>query len=79
MIAELKQLVQQPPEEERSQTPERTQEPQAEPTEQPAGAGPLLGQALQEHVAQAMRPVLMVVQQRIAHAPQSVEQGRPAG
>ena len=75
MIAELKPLQ----EEERSQTPERAQEPQAEQAEQPAGAGPLLGQALQEHIAQAMRPVLMVVQQRIAQAPQSVEQGRPEG
>ena len=61
MIAELKQLAQQPQEEERPQAPARAEEPQAEQTAQPAGAAPLLGPALQEHIAQAIRPVLLCV------------------
>jgi hypothetical protein len=59
MITELKQPAQQPQEEERPQAPARAEEPQAEQTAQPAGAAPLLGPALQEHIAQAIRPVLL--------------------
>jgi Gas vesicle protein len=74
LIAELKPSR----EEEQPQTRERAPQPQAAQVDQPAGGGPLLGQPLQEHIAQAMRPVLGVVQQRSAQAPQPVEQGRPA-
>jgi hypothetical protein len=59
MIAELKPPAQPPKEEERPQAPARAEEPQAEQTAQPAGAAPLLGPALQEHIAQAIRPVLL--------------------
>jgi hypothetical protein len=61
MIAELKQPAQQPQGEERPQAPECAGEPEAEQTAQPLGAAPLLGPALQEHIAQAIRPVLGVV------------------
>jgi hypothetical protein len=60
MIAELKQPAQQPQEEEQPQAPECAGEPEAEQTAQPLGAAPLLGPALQEHIAQAIRPVLGV-------------------
>jgi Gas vesicle protein len=83
MIAGLKRPAQQPRDEGRPQASERAEEPQAEQTAQPAGAALLLGPALQEHIAQAIRPVLgvvqLVVQLRGARAPQLVEQGRPAG
>ena len=87
MIAELKQMAQQSPEEERPLAPKRAQEPQAEAeaeqTDQPAGGGQFPGQPLQEQIAQAMRPVLgvvhLAVQLGIAQAQQPVEQGRPAG
>jgi Gas vesicle protein len=61
IIAELKQPAQQPQGEERPQAPECAGEPEAEQTAQPLGAAPLLGPALQEHIAQAIRPVLGVV------------------
>jgi hypothetical protein len=82
IIAELKQLAQQPPEEERSQAPERTEWPQAAQTEQPGGGEPLMGQALQEHIAHAMRPglgVVLAVHLGNVQAPQLMEQGQPAG
>ena len=56
MIAELTPRAQQPPEEERPQAPERAARPQAAQTEQPAGGGPLLDEALQEHIAHAIWP-----------------------
>jgi Gas vesicle protein len=66
-------------EEERPQAPERALRPEAAQAEQPAGAGPLLGSALRERIAQAMRPVLAELPQRIAQARQPVEQARPEG
>ena len=78
-----RQPAQQPQEEERPQAPKRAQEPQAEQTEQPVSGGQFLSQPLQEHIAQAMRPVLgvvhLAVQLGIAQAQQPAEQGRPAG
>ena len=44
-------------EEEQPHTLERASQPEAAQAQQPAGAGPLLGPALQERIAQAMRPV----------------------
>jgi hypothetical protein len=76
MIAELTPRAQQPPEEERPQAPERAARPRAAQTEQPAGGGPL-GEALQEQIAQAIRPVLgvmLAVHLGIAQAPQEDEQ-----
>ncbi|HKC76117.1 MAG TPA: hypothetical protein VKF37_18245, partial [Chloroflexota bacterium] len=71
MIAELTPWPQQPP------APEPAERPRAAQTEQPAGGGPLVGQALQEHIAQAIRPVLgvvLAVHLRLAQAPQEDEQ-----
>jgi hypothetical protein len=68
------QLHQEPP-----HAPERPPQPEAAQAEQPTGAGPLLGQALQERIAQAVRPVLEELPQRIAQGGQSVEQDRPVG
>jgi hypothetical protein len=71
MIAELTPRPQQPP------APERAERPRAAQTDQPAGGGPLVGQALQEQIAQAIRPVLgvvLAVHLRIAQAPQEDEQ-----
>jgi hypothetical protein len=79
MVTELKQPAQQSPEEEQPQTQERAPQPEAAQVEQPAGAGPLPGQALQGHIAQALRPVVGELRQRIAQAPQPEEQARPAG
>ena len=76
MIAELTPRAQQPPEEERSHAPERAEQPRTAQTEQPAGGGPL-SQALQEQIAQAIRPVLgvvLAVHLGIAQAPQEDEQ-----
>ena len=73
------QRTPQPQGEERPLTPERTPQPQTTPAEQPVGAGLLLGQTLQERMAQAMRPVLAELPQRIAQAWQPAVQGRPAG
>ena len=76
MIAELRRRAQQPPEEERPQAPERAEWPQAEQTEQPASGGALVDQALQEQIAQAIRPVLgvvLAVHVGIAQAPQEDE------
>jgi hypothetical protein len=67
MIAELKQPAQQPQEEERPQAPERAEDPEAEQTAQPARAALLLGPVLQEHIAQAIRPVLGVAMPRPTH------------
>jgi hypothetical protein len=77
MIAELTPRAQQPPEEERPQAPERAEQPRAEETEQPVGGRPLVGQALHEHIAQAIQPVLgvvLAVHLGIAQAPQADEQ-----
>ena len=74
MIAGLKQPAQQPQEEERPQAPERAGEPEAEQTAQPAGAAPLLGPALQEHIAQAIRSVLA---QSVVHLQQQRALGAP--
>jgi Gas vesicle protein len=76
MIAELRRRAQQPPEEERPQAPERAERPRAAQTEQPAGGRALVGQALQEQIAQAIRPVLgvvLAVHVGIAQAPQEDE------
>ena len=76
MIAELTPRAQQPAEEERSHAPERAEQPRTAQTEQPAGGGPL-SQALQEQIAQAIRPVLgvvLAVHLGIAQAPQEDEQ-----
>src|SRR5207248_1440588 len=48
----------QPHEEEPPHAPERAPQPEAAQADQPAGAGPLLGQALHERIAQAVRPIL---------------------
>jgi hypothetical protein len=77
LIAELTPWAQQPPEEERPQGPERAERPRAAHTEQPAGVEPPVGQALQEQIAQAIRPVLgvvLAVHLGIAQAPQEDEQ-----
>jgi hypothetical protein len=94
MIAELKPLhaeeqpqtqkrplqpVQQLHEEEQPHAPEQASQPGAARAEQPAAAAPLLSPALQERMAQAMRPVLEGLRQRNGRAPQPVEQARPAG
>jgi hypothetical protein len=50
------------------------QQPEPAP---PAGAGPLLDQALHERMARAVRSVLEELRQRNAQAPQPVEQARP--
>ena len=68
VIAESKQVVQQPHEDEGSQIQARVPQPEAAQAEQSAGAGPLLDQALHEHLAQAMRPVLEELRQRNAQA-----------
>ena len=76
MIAELRRRAQQPPEKERPQAPERAARPRAAQTEQPAGGRALVGQALQEQIAQAIRPVLgvvLAVYVGIAQAPQEDE------
>jgi hypothetical protein len=77
MIAELRRRVQQPPEEERLQAPEGAARPRAAQTEQPASGRALVGQSLQEQIAQAIRPVLgvvLAVHVGIAQAPQEDEQ-----
>jgi hypothetical protein len=77
MIAELRRRAQQPPEEERPHAPARAERPWAAQPEQPAGGGPLVGQSLQEQIAQAIRPVLgvvLAVHVGIAQAPQEDEQ-----
>src|SRR5204863_439670 len=71
-----RQPAQQAHEEEWPQAPERAPQPEAA---QPTGVRPLPGQALQEQIAQALRPVLGELRQRIVQAPQPVEQGRPEG
>jgi hypothetical protein len=80
--AELKQPVQpaeQQQEDEWSQIQERAPQPEPAQAEQPAGAGLLLGPGLHERIAQAMRPVLEELPQRIAQAWQPGEQARPKG
>src|ERR671933_1185493 len=54
----------QPHEEEPPHAPERAPQPEAAQAEQPAGAERLLGQALHERIAQAMRPGLGELPQR---------------
>src|SRR5438067_11490389 len=61
MVTEVKQSAQQSQEEEPPQAPQA----EAAQAEQPAGAAPLLGAALQEHIAQAIRPILEEWEQRI--------------
>jgi hypothetical protein len=63
---------------EQPQARERAPQPEAAQAEQPAAAEPRGDQALQEHIAQAMQPVLGELRERIMHALQPVEQGRPA-
>jgi hypothetical protein len=81
MIAELKQLAQRPlqqlHEDVRPQALEGAEWPEAMQAEQPAGGGPPVGRALQEQIAQAIRPVLgviLAVHLGIAQAPQEDEQ-----
>src|SRR5919202_6546861 len=76
MVTELKQSAQQSQEEEPPQAPQ----PAAAQAEQPAGAAPLLGPALQEHIAQAIRPTLEEWEQRIVETVrQQMEQARQVG
>jgi hypothetical protein len=75
VIAELKPLH----EDEQPQAPEQAPQPGAAQAEEPAGATPLVDQALQERIARAIRPVLDELRQQNAQAPQSVEQGQPEG
>jgi Gas vesicle protein len=63
---------------EQPQAPEPPAQPKAAQAEQPASARPLVDQALQEHIAQAIRPVLGEVRARMTQALQPPEQGRPA-
>jgi Gas vesicle protein len=74
---EGRQEEEQQQEEEQPQALERASQPEAAQAEQPAGAGPLLGPALPERIAQAMRPVLEGLPQWIAQAWQPGEQARP--
>src|ERR687887_997809 len=73
VIAELTQPVQQPHEDEEPQVQAPTPQPEATQAAQPAGAGPLLGPALHERIAQAVRPVLEELRQGNAQARQSGE------
>jgi Gas vesicle protein len=66
-------------EDEQPHTLERASQPEAAQAQQPADAGPLLRPALQERIAQAMRPVLEGLPQWIAQAWQPEEQARPEG
>jgi hypothetical protein len=76
MVTEVKQPAQQSQEEEPPQAPQ----PEAMHAEQPAGAGPLLGSALQEHIAQAIRPIFGEWEQRIVQTVrQQMEQARHKG
>ena len=63
---------------EQPQARERAPQPEAAQAEQLAAAEPRGDQALQEHIAQAMQPVLGELRERIMDALQPVEQGRPA-
>jgi Gas vesicle protein len=65
------------PHQEPPHAPEPPPQPEAAQAEQLAGAGPLLGLALHERIAQAVRPVLEELPQRIAQGGQPVEQARP--
>jgi hypothetical protein len=76
VIAESKQLAEEPHEDEGPQVQTRTPQPEAA---QPAGAGPLLNLALHERIAQAVRPVLEELRQRNAQARPPVAQARPVG
>jgi hypothetical protein len=76
---EERQEVEQQQEEEQPQALERASQPAAAQAEQPARAAPLLGPALQERIACAMRPVLEGLPQWIAQAWQPREQTRPEG
>jgi hypothetical protein len=66
-------------EDEQPHAPQRAPQPDATQADQPAGAGPLLGAALHECIAQAMQPVLEGLPQWIAQAWQPGEQARPDG
>jgi hypothetical protein len=66
-------------EDEQPHATQRALQPDAAQAEQSAGAGPLLGAALHECIAQAMRPVLEGLPQWIAQAWQPGEQARPEG
>ena len=76
---EGRQEEEQQQEDEQPQALERASQPDAARAEQSAGAGPLLGPALHERIAQAMRPVLEGLPQWIAQAWQPGEQTRPEG
>jgi hypothetical protein len=76
---EERQEEEQQQEEEQPQALERASQPEAAQAAQPAGAAPLLGSALQERIAHAMRPVLEGLPQWIAQAWQPGEQTRPEG
>jgi hypothetical protein len=73
VIAESKQLVEQPREDAGRQVHAPTPQPEATQAAQPAGAAPLLGPALHERIAQAVRPVLEELRQGNAQARQSGE------
>src|SRR5919204_5016372 len=76
MVTELKQPAARSHEEE----PPQAQQPEAAQAEQPAGGGQPLGPAVQEHIAQAVRPILGEWEQRIVQSVrQQMEQARPEG
>src|SRR5919199_1297764 len=76
-LAELKLPWEQTQGDEGPQVQERTSQPEAAPAEQPAGAGPLLGQALHERITQAVQPGLGELPQQNAQDRQPVEQAGP--
>ena len=72
-----RQRAEWPQEDEQPRAAERAPRPEAAQAEQPAGGKPLVGQALQEQLAQAIRHVLgvvLAVHLGIAQAPQEDEQ-----
>ena len=76
MVTELKPPAARSHEEE----PPQAQQPEAAQAEQPAGGGQPLGPAVQEHIAQAVRPILGEWEQRIVQSVrQQMEQARPEG
>jgi hypothetical protein len=74
------QLAEQPHTPERAPQPAAAQAPRpaAAQPQQPAGAAPLVDQALQEHIAQAIRPILGELRERMTLGLQPTKQGPPA-
>jgi len=82
------QLAEQPHTPERAPQPAAAQAPQpaaaqapqpaAAQSQQPAGAAPLVDQALQEHIAQAIRPIVGELRERMTLSLQPTKQDPPA-